>query len=119
MPPSSDQHISSAINLLRGARARTPDNDERVGETFRIAKYKTRAGTYHANVIFSPRLVPSQFRENLTPTQSEFITRKQTVFIANRGIPQNHKIKLFNCPPTVQISVSNYEICNRGPRSSY
>ena len=73
-PPSSDQHISSAINLSRGARARTPDNDGRVGEVlknnceiFRISKYKTKSGTYHANVIFSPRLVPSQFCKNLTP----------------------------------------------------
>ena len=104
----------------------TPDTDDRVGEvlenhceTFRIAKYETKSGTYRSNVIFSPRLVPSNFRENLSPAQSEFVTRQQTVFIANRGIPQNHEIKLYNCPPSVQISVSNYEICDRSPRSSH
>ena len=83
MPPSSDEHISSAINLLTGARARSPDNDKRVDEvlknnceTFRISKYKTQSGTYHAKMIFGPRLVPSRFHENLTPAQAEFIARK-------------------------------------------
>ena len=124
-PPSSDQHVSSAINLIRGARARTQDTDERVGEvlknhyeTFRIAKYKTKSGTYCSNVIFSPRLVPSNFHENLFPAQTEFVTRQQTVFIANRGIPQNHEKNLNNYPPSVHISVSNYKICDTSPRGS-
>ena len=89
-PPGSDEHVSSAINLITEARARSPENDKRVGEvlknnceTFRISKYKTQSGTYHANVIFSPRLVPSIFRKNLTPAQAEFIARKQNVFIEN------------------------------------
>ena len=88
------------------------------GESFRISKYETQSGTYHANLIFSPRLVPSRFRENLTPAQQEFLARKQNMFISNLGIPRNQEIKIFNCPSTVQISISNFEISKRGPRSS-
>ena len=70
-PPGSDEHISHAINLIsetRDRRARSPESDKRVGEvlknnceSFRISKYETQSGTYHCNVIFSPRLVPSRF----------------------------------------------------------
>ena len=47
-PPSEQQ-----------VRARSPDTDERVGEilktwheTYRVAKYRTKEGTYRSNVIF-------------------------------------------------------------------
>ena len=95
MPPS-EQQVNSAIDIIRGARARSPDTDERVGEilktrheTYRVAKYKTKAGTYQSNVTFSSRLVPSNFHDNLSPSQSEFVSKQQTVFIANRGTPQD------------------------------
>ena len=105
-------------------RARSPDPDERVGdilklrhETYRVSKFKTKEGTYKSNVNFSPRPVPKRFRENLTPSQLEFVSKKQLVQIANIGTPQSHQINLYNCPPSVQISISNYQVCDRSERS--
>ena len=113
-PPSEQQ-----------VRARSPDPDERVGdilklrhETYQVAKYRTKEGTYRSNVTFSPRLVPNRICDNLSPAQSDFVSKRQTVHIANIGTPQSHQINLYNCPPSVHISISNYQVCDRSPRGS-
>ena len=86
--PGSDEHISQATNLVsetRDRRARSPESDECIGEvlkndceSFRIRNYETQSGTYHCNVIFNPRLVPSRFRENLTPAQQNLFQESKT-----------------------------------------
>ena len=105
-------------------RARSPDPDERVGVilklrhgTHRVSKFKTKEGMCKSNVTFSPRPAPKRFRDNLTPSQIDFTSKKQLVHIANIGTPQSHQINIYNCPPLVEISISNYEVCERSDRS--
>ena len=105
-------------------RVRSPGPDERVGsilklrhETYRVAKYQTGEGTYKSNVNFLPRLAPNRFRDNLTPSQINFLSKKQIVNIANIGTPESHQVLLYNCPPSVQININNYQICDRRERS--
>ena len=84
-------------------RARSPGPDKRVGdilklqhESYRVSKFKTKEGTYKSNISFSSSLAPNRFRENLMPSQIDFISRKQLVEIANIGTPQSHQINLYN-----------------------
>ena len=105
-------------------RVRSPGPDERVGsilklrhETYWVAKYQTGEGTYKSNVNFLPRLAPNRFWDNLTPSQINFLSKKQIVNIANIGTPESHQISLYNCPPSVQININNYQICDRSERS--
>ena len=106
------------------ARVRSPGPDERVGsilklrhETYRVSKFRTGEGTYKSNVNFLPRLAPNRFRDNLTPSQINFLYKKQIVNIANIGTPEFHQVSLYNCPPSVQININNYQICDRSERS--
>ena len=106
------------------ARARSPGPDERVGsilklrhKTYRVSNLRAGEGTYKSNVNFLPRLAPNRFRDNLTPSQINFISKKQIVNIANIGTPESHQISLYNCPPSVQININNYQICDRSERS--
>ena len=105
-------------------RVRSPGPDERVGsilklrhETYRVSKFQTGEGTYRSNVTFLPRLAPNRFRDNLTPSQMSFLSKKQIVNLANIGTPESHSISLYNCPPSVQININNYQICDRSERA--
>ena len=109
-------------------RVRSPGPDKRVGsilklrhETYRVSKFQTGEGTYRSNVTFLPRLAPTRFRDNLTPSQICFLSKKQSVNLANIGTPESHSISIYNCPPSVQINISNYQICEqnseRAPRA--
>ena len=108
-------------------RVRSPGPDERIGsilklrhETHRVTKYQTGEGTFRSNVIFLPRLAPTKFRDGLTPSQLCFLSKRQSVNLANWGTPESHTISIYNCPPSVQINISNYQICEqnseRAPR---
>ena len=109
-------------------RVRSPGPDERVGsilklrhETHRVSKFQTGEGTFRSNVTFLPRLAPTRFRDGLTPSQISFLSKKQSVNLANWGTPESHTISIYNCPPSVQINISNYQICEnnseRAPRA--
>ena len=98
-------------------RVRSAGPDEHVGsilkirhETHRVSKYQTGEGTYRSNVTFLPRLAPTRFREGLTPAQICFLSKKQCVNLANWGTPESHTISVYNCPPSLQINISNYQV---------
>ena len=108
-------------------RVRSPGPDKRVGsilklrhETHHVSKFQIGEGTYRSNVTFLPRLTPTRFRDGLTPSQICFLSKKQSVNLANWGTPESHTISIYNCPPSVQINISNYQICEqnseRAPR---
>ena len=87
-------------------RVRSPGPDERIGsilkirhETHRVTKYQTEEGSFRSNLIFLPRLAPTKFRDGLTPSQLCFLSKKQSVNLANWGTPESHTISIHNCPP--------------------
>merc|ERR1712112_556763 len=91
--------------------------EERVGskstiklETHRITKYQTGEGTHRTNITFLPRLAPPRRREGLTPSQQSFLSKQQGISVANWGNPESQIISVFNAPPSLQISIMNYQI---------
>ena len=98
---------------------RVSSPEERVGakhtiklETHRIVKFSTGEGTHRANVTFNPRLNPTRRRQGLTPAQQSFLSHQQGVSIANFCNPESQIISIFNAPPSLKISIQNYQVHN-------
>ena len=98
---------------------RVSSPEERVGakhtiklETHRIVKFTTGEGTHRANVTFNPRLAPPRRRQGLTPAQQSFLSHQQGVSIANFCNPESQIISIFNAPPSLKISIMNYQVHN-------
>ena len=106
---------SPSYSPPRVVRVSSPE--ERVGnkhtiklETHRITKYQTGEGTHRTNITFNPRLAPPRRREGLTPSQQSFLSKQQGISVANWGNPESQIISVFNAPPSLQISIMNYQI---------
>ena len=116
-PSRRTRRRSPSYSPPRIIRVSSPE--ERVGakhtiklETHRIVKFTTGEGTHRANVTFNPRLAPPRRRQGLTPAQQSFLSHQQGVSIANFCNPESQIISIFNAPPSLKISIMNYQVHN-------
>ena len=116
-PSRRHRRRSPSYSPTRNIRVVSPE--ERVGpkhtiklETHRVVKWSTGEGTHRVNVTFNPRLNPTRRRQGLTPAQQAFLSHQQGVSISNFSNPESQIIAIYNAPPSLKISIENYQVHN-------